>query len=131
MRPADTIDVADLEREKSEAQFQSEVLRIADMVGWSKRYHTYNSRRSEAGFPDLVICNPDAGYTIFVEMKTNRGTLTAAQWDWLDVLRRTGQFALVWRPDMMSYICDFLESPREYISRAGGAPTCDLPIKAR
>ncbi len=60
-------------------------------------YHTFNSRRSEPGFPDLVIVGP-AG-VIFRELKAERGRLTADQRTWLDQLTEAGADAAVWRPD--------------------------------
>ena len=36
----------------NEKKFQSQVVRIAKVFGWLC-YHTYDSRRSEPGFPDL------------------------------------------------------------------------------
>ena len=38
----------------NEAELQRNVLSLAAMTGWLA-YHTYDSRRSQAGFPDLVL----------------------------------------------------------------------------
>ena len=48
----------------SEAQFQSHVVALAHRLGWLV-YHTRDSRRSEPGFPDLVMVR---GRTLFREI---------------------------------------------------------------
>ena len=74
----------------SEAFFQSEVIRLAKALGWVY-YHTHDSRRSPAGFPDLVLMHRGQGRVIYRELKT-------AQRDWLDGLVLCGVDAAVWRP---------------------------------
>jgi len=59
-------------------------------------YHTHDSRRSEPGFPDLVIVGP--GGVLFREVKTARGRVTPDQRRWLDALSAAGADAGVWRP---------------------------------
>jgi hypothetical protein len=61
-------------------------------------YHTYSSRKSEAGFPDLTLVRP--GRLIFAEVKTRIGKLTRQQEMWLDLLKRSvpGVEVVVWRP---------------------------------
>ena len=48
------------------------------------------------GFPDLVIAGP-AG-TLFRELKSTKGQLSAEQVAWLDRLRSSGADASVWCP---------------------------------
>ena len=60
-------------------------------------YHTHDSRRSERGFPDVVICGPSG--VLFRELKSSTGRLSPAQREWLDKLRQAGADAAVWRPD--------------------------------
>lgn len=59
-------------------------------------YHTHNSRRSERGFPDLVIVLGDR--VLYRELKAARGRLTPQQRTWLDRLTAAGADAGVWRP---------------------------------
>lgn len=61
-----------------------------------RTYHTYSSRRSEPGFPDLVIVGPRG--VLWRELKTARGRLTEPQKDWLGDLTQAHQNAAVWRP---------------------------------
>ena len=83
-----------------EAEFQSIVLEMAEQAGWDKRYHTYDSRRSEAGFPDLVLVRD---CVLWIELKSSKGALTPPQKDWLEALAAAGQECHVWRPkDLMS-----------------------------
>lgn len=76
---------------QSEAQFQAAVIEYATVCGWLI-YHTHDSRRSNPGFPDLVLCR--SGAVIFVELKSQKGRVSAAQQHWLDALPHTR----VWRP---------------------------------
>jgi hypothetical protein len=84
-----------LDRAMSETEFQEQVVQYARLNGWLV-YHTYDSRRSAQGFPDLVLAR--GPYLIFAELKSERGRLTDEQAEWVAALRRTGQVAYVWRP---------------------------------
>ncbi len=93
-----------------EKEFQREVLTLAKDCGWTHRYHTYFSDRSERGFPDLVLVRPgtrnagiagfySAGEIIFAELKTMKGKLSPAQHDWYDALRTLPNIRVkLWRP---------------------------------
>src|SRR5688572_19177552 len=39
---------------QTERAFQAQVVKYARLMGWTA-YHTHDSRRSQAGFPDLVL----------------------------------------------------------------------------
>ena len=83
-------------RAETEAQFQAAVITLARYAGWDT-YHTYDSRRSEPGFPDLVLAK--GGRLIFAEIKTARGRLSLAQRRWLTLLSNTpGVEVALWRP---------------------------------
>lgn len=80
----------------TEKQFQQQVLQLTKLCGW-RVYHTWLSIRSAAGFPDLVLVRGNR--LIFAELKSDRGTLTAAQQEWIDALRGVpGVEVYVWRP---------------------------------
>lgn len=79
----------------TEAQLQSLILAACKAFG-HHCYHTHDSRRSQAGFPDLVIVGRHRG--MFREEKTDTGLLTPAQAGWLAALRQAGFDADVWRP---------------------------------
>jgi hypothetical protein len=87
----------------SEAAFLAKIRALAKVNGW-RVYHTQNSRRSEEGFPDLVLAKP--GRLIFAELKTTTGKLTAAQAIWLSMLHNTipNLEVYLWRPDQEDQI---------------------------
>lgn len=66
-----------------EDDFQGNIIKTAKAAGWTY-YHTYNSKRSVQGFPDLVLVR--AGRLIFAELKKQRGTVSPYQRVWLQVL---------------------------------------------
>lgn len=70
---------------QTEAQFQRAVVEYAELNQWLV-YHTYDSRRSNPGFPDLVLVRD--GKLIFAELKSERGRLSQDQERWLRALRR-------------------------------------------
>lgn len=72
-------------RPGDERGFLSAVLQLARSSGW-RAYHTHDSRRSEPGFPDVVLAR--SGRIVFAELKTPRGRVTPEQRGWLDVLRK-------------------------------------------
>jgi len=78
----------------SEAQLLAAVRQACHTLGLLC-YHTYDSRRSEPGFPDLVIVG---SRMIIRELKTESGRLRPEQRTWLDALSRAGQDADIWRP---------------------------------
>ncbi len=79
-----------------EGKLQAAIIGAAQRLGWLV-YHTHDSRRSQAGFPDLVLVHPSHG-VLFRELKTETGRLTAAQKTWIDTLTVAGANAAVWRP---------------------------------
>jgi hypothetical protein len=72
---------------------------VRDACRWSGllTYHTLDSRRSERGFPDLVLVGPRG--VLWRELKSSSGRLTTDQRTWLDRLNDAGADAAVWRPD--------------------------------
>jgi VRR-NUC domain len=81
----------------TERELQAQVLDLARMLGYLA-YHTYDSRRSVEGFPDLVLVHERSGALIFAELKSPTGRVTTAQDRWLRALALRGA-AFVWRPD--------------------------------
>lgn len=80
----------------TEGELQGFVVTLARLHGWLA-YHTYDSRRSEAGFPDLTMVRD--GRIIFAELKSEKGKVTAAQQRWLDWLAKSSAVEVyVWRP---------------------------------
>jgi hypothetical protein len=82
-------------RSLSEAAWQQVVRDTALLMGWAA-YHTHDSRRSDAGWPDLVLAGH--GRALFVELKSQRGRLRAEQLVWLRRLHAAGCEVAIWRP---------------------------------
>ncbi len=82
----------------TEAQLQSTVLQLAQLHGYNLRYHTHDSRRSQPGFPDLVLVSVARGRVLFRELKSDAGKLTPEQALWLGGMKAVGLDAEVWRP---------------------------------
>jgi ribosomal protein L37E len=79
-----------------EKGFQAQVLDLARLCG-RRCYHTFDSRKSAAGFPDLVLVRPPA--VLFVELKADAGKASQAQRGWLAALGACpGVGARLWRP---------------------------------
>lgn len=79
----------------TEKDFQSAVEKEAKKNGWLF-YHTRDSRKSAAGFPDLVLLR---GTTLIVaELKVGDNQPDAAQLEWIEAFRRAGITTYVWRP---------------------------------
>jgi hypothetical protein len=80
----------------SEKALESGVRRIlADLPG-VLAYHTHDSRRSHAGFPDWVLAG--RGGVLWRELKRENGRLADAQAEWLGMLAECREDAGVWRP---------------------------------
>lgn len=58
----------------TEKRFQAQIVTLARTLGWAE-HHTYDSRRSPAGFPDLVLLRPPR--LILAEVKTDAGRMGA------------------------------------------------------
>lgn len=82
----------------SEAAFARQVDQLAALFGYQLRYHTYDSRHSAKGFPDVVLVAPGAGRLVFLELKSDKGYVTGEQLAWLAGLRSAGLPAYVVRP---------------------------------
>lgn len=80
--------------QQTEKEFQAAVVQLARLQGWLC-YHTYDSRRSEPGFPDLVLVRDRV---LFWELKGTNGKLSPAQVIWLDKLEAAGAEVDVWWP---------------------------------
>lgn len=81
----------------TEAQLQSMTIDLAARIGWMS-YHTHDSRRSQPGFPDLVLVHPRQRRVLWRELKSEIGRLRSEQATWVEALRLVGQDVGVWRP---------------------------------
>jgi hypothetical protein len=101
--------IASIPATMSEAQFQQRIIDYCQLRGLLV-FHDHDSRRNQAGFPDLVIVGRHG--VIFAELKTDKGKLRPDQEKWLLCLHAAGCIAVVWRPSMWDKVCTRLDAIR-------------------
>lgn len=117
----------------TEDNFQSTVIEMAQWLGW-KAAHFRAAQKKDGtwytpieadgkGFPDLVLVHEAQGRLIFAELKSDTGTCTPEQRDWLNWLSQTakGWEVYLWKPGLLDEIEEILtlgHSPHS-IERAG------------
>lgn len=75
-------------------EFMQMVIEFAQLKRWWC-YHTHDSRRSVAGFPDLVLLRPPQ--LIVAELKIGKNKPTPEQNLWLNLFEEANVPAYVWR----------------------------------
>ena len=99
----------------SEANWQRTVIELAHIFGWAihaerhaltKDGHWLTPIQGDAGFPDLVLarCKDGKRRIIFAELKSEKGALTKAQKEWLDLLG-----GYLWKPSGYEIVKALLE----------------------
>ena len=88
----------------TEEQWLQQVRELARLKGW-RIYHTRDSRRSDPGFPDLVLVRGER--LIFAELKREKGRLSDSQRTWLAALEETAE-THVWRPSDWDTVIEVL-----------------------
>lgn len=78
-----------------EKDFQSTVTDLFKLKGW-RVYHNPDSRRSEAGWPDLMLLKPP--HFLMVELKTDTGKVKPIQDMVMRELNSSNVTVNVWRP---------------------------------
>lgn len=96
-----------IDKSMSEKEFMAQVVELAGGLGWMV-YHTYDSRRSSKGFPDLVLAKPERFRLIFMEVKSEKGRVKPEQLAWLNVLNKCGALAMIVRPSAWDKIVEVL-----------------------
>jgi len=99
---------------ESEREFQREVIKIAESLGWYVNHALPGKGRNKhltlfigkRGFPDLVLCRPPR--LLFVELKSQTGKVSNDQREWLDALHACGVEVYVWRPSDLEQITAIL-----------------------
>jgi hypothetical protein len=103
----------------TEREFQESVIQLAQICGF-KVAHFRAARTTTgwrtpvsgdgAGYPDLTLVRPPE--LLIVELKAERGKLSAAQREWLQALDMCGVEIAVWRPRDWPAIEERLTRPR-------------------
>ena len=78
----------------SEEDFRQGISEAATLQGWMV-YHTYDSRRSNEGWPDLFMIHPAKMRIVILETKAMKTKTTAKQKVWIKALQK---FAVVVGP---------------------------------
>ena len=92
----------------TEKDFERQVRDLAKLFGW-KYYHPFLSKWSERGFPDVTLVRPPR--IIFAELKSEKGKVSPAQQEWLDLLGNVGDKDVqvyIWRPSQIEEIVEVL-----------------------
>ena len=89
-----------------EVDFLRQVSEVARLFRW-RVYHPWLSIRSERGWPDVALCRPPR--LVLAELKTERGTVTPSQAEWLAILGDCpGVEVYLWRPSDLEHIAEVL-----------------------
>lgn len=91
----------------TEKSFMAVVRRIAKEKGWRVYHPAISLHPTERGYPDLTLVRERV---IFAELKTDNGTLTETQVEWINALRLAGQEVYVWRPCQIEDIIAILST---------------------
>ena len=73
-------------------------MELAEYSQYEVRYHNPDSRRSQAGFPDLVLISSTRRRALFRELKKQDGRVSPQQKVVLAAMTAAGLDAAVWRP---------------------------------
>jgi hypothetical protein len=93
----------------SEKKFLQQVIELAKIYHW-EYYHTFDSRHSAAGFPDLILIRvEDKGRIVVAECKSEKGKVTVFQDKWIKMFRDCGVEAYIWRPSQWDEIVECLK----------------------
>jgi hypothetical protein len=114
----------------TEAQLLGKIRYLARLYGWRRVYHTHDSRRSDPGFPDLVLVHPGQRRIVFAELKTATGRTTPVQDAWLADLAAAGAEVHLWRPaDLQRTIPTVLRGLTPTDSGGPKRTTCPPPTQ--
>jgi hypothetical protein len=80
----------------TEKQLQAAVIDMCRLFGVAC-YHTFDSRRSVPGWPDLALCGAHGFITREIKSEYGKTTVEQEHWGWM--LRQAGISWDVWRPD--------------------------------
>lgn len=109
-RTPDRIDAAAYRARQTEAEFQSLVVEMAEMLGWLV-VHIRNTVANPDALPDLLMWRGDD--YLLAELKTERGAVTAKQQQWHENAAYRGVTVHVWRPSDWPEIEAALSRPFE------------------
>ena len=97
-----------------EKDWQRQVVDLAEQLGYVV-YHTFDSRRSTHGFPDLVLVRDRVVYLECKRENRTTSKLTAEQLRWLAKLKAAGAEVYVVRPSHLEPLAKILAARGDYI----------------
>lgn len=97
--------------EMSEKEFATAFEKLLGYNGFTW-YHTHDSRRSVAGFPDYCCIRANPPRFLFAELKTEKGKLSDDQAKWIALLEVVGVEVHIWRPGDLPEINEILSRRR-------------------
>lgn len=90
-----------------ERDFQAMIEQAAGYLSW-RCYHTWDSRRSNPGWPDLVCVKK--GRMLALELKTDKGKVRPQQAEWIEELGKVpGVVARIVRPADIDEVLEMLQ----------------------
>jgi len=119
-----------------EADLQRTIVDAAQTLGW-RVAHFRPAQNSQggwrtpvaydgAGFPDLVLVRDRL---IIAELKSDKGRVSVAQQEWLDMFRAAGVETYVWRPNNLSEALTVLQT-KTSATLAGSVEVVPSPLTA-
>jgi Holliday junction resolvase len=83
----------------TEKQLQTHVMNALKKLGW-RTYHTFDSRKSAAGFPDIIALRGDRGLAIELKAENHRTKRERMQEQlaWLVAFDQAGFETALWQP---------------------------------
>lgn len=91
----------------TEKELQNQITSLATTLGWHW-YHTYDSRRSTEGFPDLVLVRE---VVLFMEVKKQGEHLDPDQRNWAEWLPAAGAYYMTAWPEHFFEVAKLLANP--------------------
>lgn len=98
--------------EPLEAAAQATIVELARLRGWDRVYHTFDSRRSAGGWPDLVLVKRRI---VFAEIKRAGERPRPDQVGWLDGLAVAGGEVYLWTLDDLEEIGHVLAGAWDFV----------------
>ena len=82
----------------SEEELDANVMDAARRFGFTLGYHTFDSRRSDIGFPDRILVSVQQKRVLWIEEKREGKEPAPYQAAWIAALLECGQEAYIIRP---------------------------------
>lgn len=109
----------------SEKEWQAQVLEIFGYHGW-KVTHAHKAMLRDGswitpvdadgkGFPDLLAVHPAAGDILVAELKTEKGTASPEQLQWLTWFEAAQISAYLWRPHDVDAVIARISDPQRRV----------------